>query len=196
MEAAPSCAQQINSGRNVEEKPRESGSSQCRQQILVIASNINIKRKKHVTHYSNGKTLLRIWSSLGSSETAASNYNLKALTWWYTATSNFSLKPTPHTSYAIMRGKRLSGNWFFSQAPFFHARKIRIWFCSRVAVAGWQKHTRTVPIPQPHQLCPTQQYGAFGWCCGEAIWAPLEKLGDLEPEEHANTNAPSILIDV
>lgn len=30
----------------------------------------------------------------------------------------------------------------------------------------------TVPLPQTHQLCPTQQYGAFGWCCGEAIWAP------------------------
>lgn len=31
---------------------------------------------------------------------------------------------------------------------------------------------------------------------GLRVLLPLEKLGDLEPEEHANTHTPSVLIDL
>lgn len=112
-------------------------SQENREAVRVDSRLSNPKYKKqkakYMTHYRNGKAILRVdrWSSLGSSQTAASHYNLKELMWWHSATS----KPAAHMSYAIMKGKRLSGNWFFSQALFFHARKIMIWFCSHVAVA-------------------------------------------------------------
>lgn len=134
------------------------------------------------------------------------------LMWWVdkdfdSATSKYSLKPTPHTSCSKMTGKGLPGNWAFIQAPYNHpflhscekpvqtlvkvmGGKQCSHFCYSYVHAHTHKHAWTYTTSTPVLRHSAVSSWESGWCCGEAIWgATAWKTWwfDRRPEEHTLT---------
>lgn len=159
------------------------------------------KKSKYMAHYRNAKAILcvDIWTSLGSSQVAASNYNLKSADvmtqcyqQFFTQTSS-TYVPHHNERKTAFRKFILQSSTLF---PCTQSKDLALLSsCSRTLTEAhmylYHKPTSSVPLSSRELLG-----GVVVKPYGLRVLLPLEKFGDFKPEEHTNAQTISVLIDL